>query len=255
MSNETHALLFDVDGAIATITINRPEQRNALNSEVREGIREALVEIERNPAVKVAILQGAGDLAFSAGADLKEMAATGLEVPPPDFVPDISAISKPIIASVNGAALGGGFYLCQQADLVIASDAATFGITEARYGRGAPWAVPLPQLIPPRIAMELLLIGQPISAQRAMQAGLVNFVVDHSMLSARTREIAHTIAANAPLSVTAGKAMVLFLLNQSLDVAARSHVEALWEPVYRSEDAQEGPRAFAAKRLPVWKGL
>jgi enoyl-CoA hydratase/carnithine racemase len=253
MSQATGALLFEVDGPIAIITINRPEQRNALNHEVREGIREALVEIERNSAVKVAILQGSGGSAFSAGADLKEMADTGLEVPPPDFIPDISAISKPIIASVNGAALGGGFYLYQQADLVIASETATFGITEARYGRGAPWAAPLPQLIPPRIAMELLLLGQPISAQRAMEAGLVNLVVDPSTLSARTLEIAHTIAANAPLSVAAGKSMVRYLLNQSLDVAVRSHVEGLWEPVYRSEDAQEGPKAFAAKRLPVWK--
>lgn len=245
-------LRYDVAGGIATITINRPESRNALNAVVRSGIRAAMDSFNANSQARVLIITATGNAAFSAGADLKEMSEEHLAIPPADFISDLAS-EKPIIAAVNGAALGGGFYLVQQADLVIAATHATFGIPEARYGRGAPWAASLPLLIPPRIALELLLTAKPITAFRAQSAGLVNFVVPAGELASMSRDLAHQVIDNAPLSVAAGKAMVRGVLKTILgDETERAR--KLWEEVYLSEDAQEGPRAFKEKRAPHWRG-
>jgi enoyl-CoA hydratase/carnithine racemase len=245
-------LLYEVASGIATITINRPQSRNALNSAVRSGIRTALDSFNKNDQAKVLIITATGNVAFSAGADLKEMSEQHLTIPPDDFIPDLAS-NKPVIAAVNGLALGGGFFLAQSADLVIAASHATFGITEARYGRGAPWAAPLPLMIPPRVALELILTAQPITAFRAQNIGLVNFVVPSGELSSMSRSLAQQIAANAPLSVAAGKAMVRDILEAVLG-DARQRANTLWERVYLSEDAQEGPRAFKEKRSPRWQG-
>lgn len=245
-------LRYEVVDGIATITINRPDSRNALNSAVRSGIRASLDSFNRDDQAKVLIITATGEVAFSAGADLKEMSEQHLTIPPDDFISDL-ATHKPVIAAVNGLALGGGFFLAQSADLVIAADHATFGITEARHGRGAPWAAPLPLLIPPRIALELLLTAQPITASRAKDVGLVNYIVPSEELGTASRVLAEQIAANAPLSVAAGKAMVRNTLAAVLG-DARQRANALWEPVYLSEDAQEGPRAFKEKRSPRWQG-
>jgi enoyl-CoA hydratase/carnithine racemase len=249
---EKNELLYEVSDGIATITINRPDSRNALNSAVRSGIRASLDSFTNDDQAKVLIITATGDVAFSAGADLKEMSEEHLTIPPDDYISNL-ATHKPVIAAVNGVALGGGFFLTQQADLVIAADHATFGITEARYGRGAPWAAPLPLLIPPRIVLELLLTAQPITATRAREVGLVNFVVPIGELATASRALAHQIIANAPLSVVAGKAMVRNILDEVLG-DARQRANKIWAPVYLSEDAQEGPRAFKEKRLPLWQG-
>jgi enoyl-CoA hydratase/carnithine racemase len=249
---EKSELLYEVSEGIATITINRPDSRNALNSAVRNGIRASLDSFTNDKNAKVLIVTASGEVAFSAGADLKEMSDEHLTIPPEDFIPDL-ATHKPVIAAVNGVALGGGFFLTQQADLVIAADHATFGITEARHGRGAPWAAPLPLLIPPRIALQLLLTAQPITATRAREVGLINEVVPMGQLVTASRALAQQIIANAPLSVAAGKAMMRNILDEVLgDVRQRAN--ELWAPVYLSEDAQEGPRAFKEKRLPLWQG-
>lgn len=245
-------LRYEVSEGIATITINRPDSRNALNSAVRNGIRDSVDSFTNDDKARVLIITAVGETAFSAGADLKEMAEQQLTIPPHDFIPDL-ATHKPVIAAVNGVALGGGFFLAQCADLVIAASHATFGITEARHGRGAPWASPLPVMIPPRVAMELLLTAQPITAFRAQNVGLVNYVVPSSELATASRDLAKLIAANAPLSVAAGKAMVHDILDDVLG-DARERADALWAPVYLSEDAQEGPRAFKEKRPPRWQG-
>lgn len=245
-------LLYEVSEGIATITINRPDARNALNSLVRNGIRESVDSFTKNSQAKVLIITAVGATAFSAGADLKEMAAEQLTIPPHDFIPDL-ATHKPVIAAVNGVALGGGFFLAQSADLVIAASHATFGITEARHGRGAPWAAPLPLMIPPRVAMELLLTAQPITAFRAQNIGLVNYVVPSGELHTASQDLAKLIAGNAPLSVAAGKAMVRDILDDVLG-DARQRANEIWAPVYLSEDAQEGPRAFKEKRPPRWQG-
>jgi enoyl-CoA hydratase/carnithine racemase len=162
-------------------------------------------------------------------------------------------VTKPVIAAVNGVALGGGFLLAQMCDLCIAAESARFGITEARWGRGAPWAAPLPWLVPPRVALELLLTGEPIGARRAYEVGLVNRVVPDAALREEAGRLAATVAANAPLSVRAAKAMVHAAAGRDLGEAVDEGWR-LFEPVYRSEDAQEGPRAFLEKRPPVWKG-
>jgi enoyl-CoA hydratase/carnithine racemase len=154
---------------------------------------------------------------------------------------------------VNGVAFAGGFLLAQMCDLCIAAGHARFAITEARVGRGTPWAAPLPWLVPPRIAMELLLTGMPITAQRAYEIGLVNAVVPLSDLRDATARLAGTIATNAPLSVRAAKATV-YLAAELARSAAFEEAERIWDPVYRSEDAQEGPRAFSEKRAPQWRG-
>jgi enoyl-CoA hydratase/carnithine racemase len=249
-------VLYEVVDGAAWITINRPEARNALDAAVRSGLAACFERAEGDEEVSVVVLTGAGDRAFCAGGDLKEMAQTSLTVPPPDYVPQPGRtlpMTKPLIAAVNGAAFGGGFLLAQCADLVVAADTATFAISEARVGRGAPWAAPLPWLLPPRIAMEILLTGEAMSAERAYEVGLVNRVVASEELVTATRALVATLVANAPLSVRAGKAMVYAVAEHGRTDAFET-AEQIWEPVYLSEDAQEGPRAFAEKRRPEWQG-
>jgi enoyl-CoA hydratase/carnithine racemase len=200
----------------------------------------------------VLVLTGAGDKAFCAGGDLKEMAETSLQIPPPDFVPQFGRnldVAKPVIAAVNGIAWAGGFLLTQCCDLCIAADTATFAITEVKVGRGAPWAAPLSWLMPPRVALQILLTGDPITAQRACELGLVNEVVPAASLRERAQAMAERIAANAPLSVLAAKRTAYLSRPDVFEEAER-----IWAPVYLSADAQEGPAAFRDKRQPVWTG-
>ena len=136
----------------------------------------------------------------------------------------------------------------------VAAEAARFAVTEVKVGRGAPWAAPLSWLVPPRVAMQILLTGDPISAARALEIGLVNEVVPDGRACRRRRSaLAERIAANAPLSVLAAKRTVQLVAEQPLSEAFAA-AERIWEPVYRSEDAQEGPAAFRDKRPPAWKG-
>lgn len=252
----TDAILTEVADGVAVITINRPEARNALNKAVRDGMWDAIRAFNADDAARVLVVTGAGDKAFCAGGNLKEMADSALTVPPLDFMPLFGRnidVPKPTIAAVNGVALAGGFLIAQMCDLVVAAESARFGITEVRVGRGAPWAAPLPWLIPPRAAMEILLTGDLVSAERALSIGLVNRVVPDSELLSATRELAGRIAANAPLSVLAGKKTVGLIASHPL-AEAYDEADRIWEPVYLSEDAQEGPAAFRDKRPPQWKG-
>jgi enoyl-CoA hydratase/carnithine racemase len=246
---------YEREGPVAWVTIDRPEARNALNEAVRIGLFDAVARFNADDAA-VLVLTGAGDKAFCAGGDLKEMADLGLEVPPADFLPIFGrnvTVDKATIAAVNGVAFAGGFLLAQMCDLCVAAEHARFAITESKVGRGAPWAMPLPWLVPPRVALELLLTGEPIDAARAYEVGLVNRVVPGDRLHDSVQELAETIGANAPLSVRAAKEMVYrAAVGHSEDEFATA--DAIWEPVYRSEDAQEGPRAFGERRPPQWKG-
>jgi len=247
---------YRVERAVAWLTIDRPEARNALNAAVRAGLFAGVDRFNADPDARVLVLTGAGDRAFCAGADLKEMADTAMEVPPADYVPIFGRnveVTKPTIAAVNGVAYAGGFLLAQMCDLCVAADHARFAITEAKVGRGAPWAIPLPWLVPPRVALEILVTGEPLDAARAHQVGLVNRVVPASELVGTTQALAETIAANAPLSVAAAKAMVVAAArHQQRDLFEEA--DRIWEPVYRSADAQEGPRAFREHRPPRWTG-
>lgn len=250
------AVVYERGDGIAWVTLNRPEARNALNREVRQGLWDAFHRFNDDAAAKVMVITGAGEKAFCAGGDLKEMAETSLAVPPPDFLPQPGRnidVPKPTIAAVNGTALAGGFLIAQQCDLVFAAEHATFGVTEVKVGRGSPWAAPLSWLIPPRIALQILLTGDPISADRAREVGLVNEVLPLADLRDRVQQVAHRIAANAPLSVMASKKTAYLSARHPMDEAYEL-AEQIWEPVYLSGDAQEGPTAFREKRQPVWKG-
>lgn len=254
---ERDQVTYENRNGVAWVTINRPEARNALNKAVRNGLFDAFARFNDDEDCAVMVLTGSGDKAFSAGGDLKEMATDQLQVPPIDFVPQPGrtiTVDKPIIAAVNGVAFAGGFLLMQNCDLVIAVEDAKFGVTEVKRGRGAPWGVPIPWLIPPRIAMELLLTGDPISAQRAYEVGLINRVVKLNELFDAAQTLAETIAANAPLSVAAAKQMVLMTAEVGRSEAFEQ-AEEMYISVYTSEDAQEGPRAFAEKRPPIWRGV
>jgi enoyl-CoA hydratase len=253
----TDAVLFDAraDG-IAIITINRPEQRNAMSREVREGLWRAWEKFEQDDAARIAILTGAGDKAFCAGGDLKEMMETGMTVPPRDFFPmpyDNLELSKPTIVAVNGFAFAGGWALAQNCDLCVASTNAKFAITEVKVGRGSPWAAPLIHMIPQRIMMEIILTGKPITAARAYEIGLVNRLAEPEALMDAAIALAHEVLEGAPLSVRAGRETVMLATEMGRSAALQA-ARAAHDFAYRSEDAQEGPRAFAEKRKPEWKG-
>src|SRR5258705_5027447 len=156
----TEAVSYRVEGGVAWLTISRPEARNALNAAVREGMWAGVRRFNEDDTARVLVLTGAGEKAFCAGGDLKEMAETALTVPPPDFVPQFGRnieVAKPTIAAVNGVAWAGGFLLAQCCDLCIAADTATFAITEGKVGRGPPGAPPPSWLSPPRLPLRFLL--------------------------------------------------------------------------------------------------
>lgn len=251
------AVLFEiVSGEIAVIILNRPGTRNALSRDVRAGLFAAWERFENDDSLRVAILTGAGDKAFCAGGDLKEMVETQLRVPPRDMFPvpgDNITVSKPTIAAVNGVAYAGGWMIAQACDLCVASEAARFAITEVKVGRGSPWAAPLINMIPQRIMMEIVLTGNPITAQRAYEIGLVNRIAAPDALMDCALDLAREILQGAPLSVKAARDMVMAATElgrtDALAAARDAHINA-----YESHDAQEGPRAFFEKRSPKWTG-
>jgi enoyl-CoA hydratase/carnithine racemase len=253
MANE---IIYELRDGIAWLTINRPEARNALNKAARDAFAQHAQSFAADDEAQVLIVTGAGDKAFCAGADLKEMADTRMKVPPKnifiEFNRDLKT-DKPIIAAVNGHAFAGGFRIAQMADLVVSADHATYAISEPKVGRGAPWAAPLAWIVGPRVALELLTTAQPLSAERMYNLGFVNRIVPYDQLNAEAEKMARAIADNAPLSVRAGKKMVYQLADEA-DVGALDRADDLWEHVYLSQDAQEGPRAFREKRQPVWQG-
>jgi len=243
---------YEVDDGVAWLTIDRPEARNALSAAVRQGLWDGVRRFNVDDTADVLVLTGTGDKAFCAGGDLAEMSETALKVPPPDFMPQFGRnveVVKPTIAAVNGVAFAGGFLLAQMCDLCVAADHARFAVTEAKVGRGSPWAAPLSWMLPRRVVLELLMTGDPIDAPRAYTLGLVNRVVAGAELREATQALAQRLRANAPLSVQAAKQMIY--AGQGVDF---DQADAIWEPVYKSADAQEGPTAFREKRPPRWQG-
>lgn len=253
----TDAVLYECsDEGIATLTINRPDQRNCLSKEVRDGLRAAWNRFEADGRARVAILTGSGEKAFCAGGDLKEMVETGLKTPPRDMFPvpyENIRLTKPTIAAVNGVAFAGGWMIAQACDLCVADPNAKFGITEVKVGRGSPWSAPLIHMIPQRIYMEIVLTGKPITAQRAYEIGLVNRLAEPGAVLETALELAREILEGAPLSVAAARETVMLATEMGRS-AALDMAYAVHERAYNSSDAQEGPRAFAAKRKPQWTG-
>ena len=253
----TDAVLFDArDDGIAIITLNRPAARNALGRDIREGLFQAWDRFERDQALRIAILTGAGDQAFCAGGDLKEMVETGMKVPPRDMFPlpyDTIELSKPTIAAVNGVAFAGGWMIAQACDLCVASTTAQFAVTEVRVGRSSPWAAPLIHMIPQRIMMEILLTGDFIDAHQARAEGLINRVVPAEELDAAVQALADSIIAKSPLAVRMGKEMFYQQLELGLQEAYHYASEVMACNMM-AEDAGEGIDAFMEKRAPVWQG-
>ena len=246
---------YEVKDEVAVITLRRADKLNSVNRAMRQGIIDAFQRFEADASAKVAILTGEGR-AFCAGADLKEMAETGKMVPGAMAIPILGRtlhVSKVTIAQVNGVAYAGGFLLAQMCDLCTASNNAEFGMTEVRWGRGAPWATPLIWMLPQRIMMELLVTGQPLSAQRAYELGFINRLTAPEKLADETMALARTIIANAPLGVKAGRQMT-YMATEMGRTAALPIGDMCFERSYLSEDALEGPRAFRERRKPNWKG-
>ncbi len=253
MSDE---VLVDVSDGIMTVTLNRPKAKNAANRALAEGVAAAMDQLDADDSIHVAILTGAGGT-FCAGMDLKAFVNGETPVVEGRGFAGLTEATprKPLIAAVEGYALAGGLELAISCDLIVTADNAKFGIPETKRGLAAAAGglMKLPRQIPPRLAMELALTGDFISAQRAYETGLVNEVVPAGTALEAAKALAARIVANGPLAVAVSKQVIL----QSEDWSA----EEMWQkqqelvmPVFGSEDAMEGSIAFAEKRAPNWKG-
>jgi len=259
-TTQPHALV-DLVGNVLVVTMNRPEVRNALSGPMMAIMREAWDRVDNDPDVRVCILTGAGG-SFCAGADLKAMTINHPSESDGKF--DFSVIepllkgrrlTKPLIAAVEGPAVAGGTEILQATDIRVAGESARFGVSEARWGLfplGGS-AVRLPRQIPYTVAADLLLTGRHIKAPEAKEIGLIGHVVPDGQALAKAMELAELITANGPLAVRAilrtMRETEAMHENEAFTVDARLGME-----VFRSEDAKEGPRAFAEKRKPEFRG-
>jgi len=259
MSDFQH-ILVERDGAILWIAINRPASLNALNPLAHREVSAALDTFAAEPALRVAVLTGTGERAFCVGSDLKSRAERNADDHPPTGFAGISHrfdLMKPVIAAVNGLALGGGTEIVAACDLAVAADHAEFSLPEPRVGLAALGGGGLQRLarnMPLKHAMDLVLTGRRISASEAKTMGLINEVVPRAELKARVRQVADLIIAGAPLAIEASKSIMLQSLEMgSLQDALRARYPAA-ERMLASEDAKEGQRAFVEKRQPRWQG-
>jgi E-phenylitaconyl-CoA hydratase len=256
------AIRYDKDGKIATITIDRPAAMNAMDRETSHELAEAFQDFDQDEQLLVAILTGAGERAFSAGADLKKMYGRAEDGNIREIwdserqwrLGQRLQVWKPAIAAINGYCLAGGLELAMGCDIRIASETASFGCPEVRWGILHGYgALRLPKTIPLSAAMELLLTGEPISAREAYRLGIVSRVVPPGELMPTARQLAEKICANGPLAIRVTKELAWRGLEMSMEEALRLYA-ALGALVRASEDAREGPRAFAEKRRPQFKG-
>jgi enoyl-CoA hydratase/carnithine racemase len=253
-------VLTEPDGAILWITINRPAALNALNPQAHRELSAALDAFGADPALRVAVITGAGERAFCVGSDLKARSIGNKDDHPPTGFGGISHrfdLAKPVIAAVNGLALGGGVEIVAACDLAVAADHVEFALPEPRVGLAALGGGGLQRLardLPLKYAMELVLTGRRFGAEEARRIGLINDVVSRADLKARVRQMAEQIIAGAPLAIEASKQVML----QSLalpDLAAALRADyPVASRMLASEDAREGQRAFVEKRQPRWQG-
>lgn len=254
-------VLYEVADGIATITLNRPAARNALGLAANQRLHGLWEEVDRDPRVRAVVLASADCGTFCAGMDLKDAARlraeTGrdiLDLLPDPFYRRMRAVRKPLIAAMTGHFTGAGMVLAMNADLRVGLAGTAGGITEARVGRGSPWAAPLAWMLPQPILLEMVMTADTFPVERLHALGFVNHVEPTPQaVRERALELARRIGANAPLSVLAGKASVQAALDLGCEAGFQRAVE-LHRPVYSSQDAQEGPRAFLEKRAPRWLG-
>ena len=249
---------YEKRNRIAYVTIDRPEVMNALHPAANEELSRVWDDFAADPDAWVAILTGAGDRAFSAGNDLKWTALHGVPRMPKGGFGGIVArddLWKPLIAAVNGVALGGGLEIALACDVIVAADTARLGLPEPRVGlmAAAGGVHRLPRHVPLKIAMGMILAGRQITAAEAARIGLVNEVVPQPGLMATAERWANEILECSPLSVQASKQAALQGLAKPL-AEAMTAPYPLVQKLFTSEDVVEGPRAFAVKRKPVWKG-
>ena len=250
-----------LEGGIAVITINRPEKRNALDAEHYQALSEAWTRVRDDDAIRVAVVTGAGDKVFSAGADLKSWIGRKVEMSEMWQTQKGMLLNrgleiwKPVIAAINGHCLAGGMTLMLATDLRVAAEHATFALSEVKRGIIAAngGTQRLPQQLPHAIAMEMLLIGDAIDAQTAARWGLVNRVVPADKVMETALDLARRIAANAPLAVQAAKELALRGSEQGLAAGLRFE-QFVQHILQRTEDAAEGRQAFADKRAPRFTG-
>ena len=265
-------LLYEKRDGVAILTFNRPERRNALSPQLMVLLAEAWQDFRDDDALRVAVLTGAGDQAFCAGGDLALLLPlfTGARQPEDDWdrrlmggLPDVMSTAllrpfelyKPIVAAINGYALAGGSEILQSTDIRIASRTARFGLSEAKRGLvpGGGSMVRLPRQVPYCKAMEILLLGDDISAEEAHRIGFVNELVEPEALMPRALEVADRLARNGPIAVRNIKEAVLRTSGLPLHDAYAIEQECS-AAVVASEDAREGPRAFMEKREPTFYG-
>jgi len=249
------------EGPVTTLTLNRPEVMNALHSPMHFEMAQALDDFDADPDQWVAIITGAGERAFSAGNDLKWQAGGGeLRTPPSGFAGLTSRfdLAKPLIAAVNGVAMGGGFEIALACDLIIAAEGAVFALPEPKVGLAAlaGGLHRLPRAIGLKRAMGMILTARRVSAREGLELGFVNEVVPAADLMAAARRWAGLIADCSPMSIRASKAAVLRGLDEPSLAQAITGQSKYPEvaALFRSEDFVEGPRAFAQKRAPNWTG-
>ena len=261
---------YRIEDHIAIVTLNRPEARNAINPEVAVRLAQAWEQVREDDTVRVAIVTGTGS-AFCAGADLGQLIPlrTGARQPENEWdrqivdTPGLTSRSilrnfdpeKPVIAAINGHAIAGGMELVQGTDIRVSSPDARFGVQEVKWAifPAGGSTVRLPRQLPYSKAMELLLTGDLISAEEALTLGFLNYVVPTHELLAKSMEIAQKIAANGPLAVKAIRQSARACLGRPEEDALRMELEFA-APVFQTEDAKEGPRAFMEKRSPVYRG-
>ena len=249
-------VLTEAQDNVLVITLNRPRAKNAVNKATAEAVSAALDQLESDDSLRVGIITGAGGT-FCSGMDLKAF-VTG-EMPMVEgygFAGLVERnLGKPLIAAVEGYALAGGFEVAISCDLIVAAEDSQFGIPEVKRGLAAAAGglVKLPKQVPPRLAMELALTGDFISARRAAEIGLVNSVVASGTALEAAKALAAKIAANGPLAVARSKQVIAAAQDWSAEEMF-DRQNALLRDVLSSEDAIEGATAFAEKRAPVWKG-
>ncbi|WP_323793089.1 crotonase/enoyl-CoA hydratase family protein [Nocardioides sp.] len=255
-TDEQDAVLVERRDGVQVITINRPHAKNALNGAVARGIAAAVDELDADDDLRVGVLTGAGGT-FSAGMDLKAFLTGDLPLVGDRGLGGITQQPprKPLIGAVEGWAVAGGFELLLACDLVVASETSRLGVPEVKRAlvAGGGAAMLLTRRIPQTIALELLLTGDPITAQRAADLGLVNRLTPEGGALDGALELAATIAANGPLAVAITKQIARASFDWTLEEGWDKQSE-LMAPVFVSEDAQEGATAVAEKRPPVWKG-